>query len=306
MDIFNKPVKVNWEGLAPLPVGRSAHTAVLLQGSVYVGGGYEEKSNADSKKSYRLDIYNVTTNRWDYSSITTPYSLFAMTVVDDKLIIAGGCNDTHMVSNKVYVLDRGRWKDYSTMLTGRVHFSAVGYRSMLITVGGIIKINGKWTALATTELLDTSNGCWYTCDDLPVSRSQLKAAVVNNVLYLLGGYTAGLKPSSQVFTASLDNLSSHQLKWQSLPDTPWCHSTPVVLYNKFFITVGGRRSTDKTSQTSEVCAFNPSTGVWKQKANAPVARSSPGIASLTEDTFIMMGGVNQGNRFCDAYFGQCI
>ena len=46
-DIFSKTVK--WEELAPLPVGRTAHTAVLLGGSVYVeiGGGIEGRSNND-------------------------------------------------------------------------------------------------------------------------------------------------------------------------------------------------------------------------------------------------------------------
>jgi len=106
------------------------------------------------------------------------------------------------------------------------------------------------------------------------------------------------KPSLQVFTASLDNLSSHQLKWQSLPDTPCCHSVPVVLYNKFLLTVGGRKPSDVTSKTSEVYAFNPSTGVWEQIANIPPAKSFPGIANLTEFTFIVMGGANNQQKNC--------
>ena len=71
VDTFSKTVK--WEELAPLPVGRSAHTAVLLGGSVYVGGGFEGRSINDYQVSYRLDVYNLTTNQWSSSPITTPY-----------------------------------------------------------------------------------------------------------------------------------------------------------------------------------------------------------------------------------------
>ena len=299
-------MRIKWDELAPLPVGISAHTAVLLHGSVYVGGGFEERITSNSKRSYRLHIYNLYANQWSICPITTPCRSFAMTVLDDKLIIAGGDND-NVPTNEVHVLDRGEWKYYSTMPTARTDLSAIGYQSMLITVGGQAIVNGEWTRVATTELLDTTNGCWYTCDILPAPCSQLKAAVVNSTLYLLGGFAAGLKPSHCVFTASLGNLSSHKLKWRTLPDIPWCLSTPVVLYNKFLLTVGGRQPHDDTSMTTEVCAFNSSTGIWKQIANIPLARSLPGIVSVSDDTFVMMGGANsQGEYICDMYIGQCM
>jgi len=75
-DIFIKPLKVEWQEVASLPVRRSAHTAVLLQGSVYVGGGYEGRMAVKGKESYKLDIYNVYANRWNASPITTPFSLW--------------------------------------------------------------------------------------------------------------------------------------------------------------------------------------------------------------------------------------
>ena len=59
MDIFSKRVK--WKELAPLPVGHTAHSAVLLGGNVYVGGGYEGTSTNDNDHQYcyRLDVYTI-------------------------------------------------------------------------------------------------------------------------------------------------------------------------------------------------------------------------------------------------------
>ena len=289
VDIFRKTVK--WKELAPLPVGQSGHTAVLLGGSVYIGGGIEGRSSNDKQISYRLDVYNFTTNQWSSSPITTPYDSFAMTVLDDKLVTAGGRTKNNEVVKKVLVLNAGQWKDYSEMPTARYAATAVGYHSMLIVVGGGVKVEGKWTRVSTTELLDTTNGCWYTCNNLPSLHQQMKAVIMNDKLYLLGGFDKDVKLSLQVFVASLDTLSTHQLNWQSAPNTPWCISAPVVLYNKFLLSVGGKQQ----SCTSEVNVFNPSTGQWKHLTNIPAARCGLAVVGVA-DNIIVIGGVI-GNEF---------
>ena len=291
IDIFSKTVK--WEELAPLPVGHEVHTAVLLGGSVYVGGGFEGRSTDNKKDSYRLYVYNLTTNQWSSSPITTPYCWFALTVLDDKLVIAVGGTKNYEVVKKVLVLNAGQWKDYSEMPTARYCATAVGYHSMLIVVGGRTKVEGKWTILSTTELLDTTNGCWYTCNNLPSPHQQMKAAIVNDKLYLLGGVDKDRKPSPQVFVASLDTLSTHQLNWQSAPNIPWCGSAPVVLYNKFLLTVGGWQL---QSSTSEVYIFNPSTGQWKHLTNILAARGGPAVVGVA-DNILVIGGLTNQNKY---------
>ena len=288
VDIFTKTVK--WKELAFLPVCRSAHTAVLLGGNVYVGGGYEGRNDNFRQDCNRLDVYNLTTNQWSSSPITTPYSWFAMTVLDDKLITAGGETKNYEAVKKVLVLNAGQWEDYTEMPTARSCATAVGYHSMLIMVGGWVK--GEW--ITTTELLDTINSCWYTCNNLPSPHIQMKAAVMNDKLYLLGGVGKDNKPSPQVFVASLDTLSTHQLNWQSTTNTPWCFSAPVVLYNKL-LTVGGRQPLDITSQTTEVCAFDQSTGHWKHLTNIPTARSFTVVVSV-DDKMIVIGGMTNKNK----------
>ena len=290
VDIFRKIVK--WKELAPLPVGRAAHAAVLLGRDVFVGGGLEGSSSNDYQDSYRLDVYNLTTNQWSSSPITTPYHSFDMTVLDDKLVTAGGQTKNNEVVKKVLVLNAGQWKDYSEMLTARSCASAVGYHSMLIVVGGKTKVEDKWTRVSTTELLDTTDGCWYTCNNLPSPHLQMKAAIMNDKLFLLGGFDKDVKLSPQVFVASLDTLSTHQLNWQSAPNTPWCCSAPVVLYKKFLLTVGGRQQ----SRTSEVNIFNPSTGQWKHLTNIQEARSGPAVVGVV-DSIIVIGGTTDNIEF---------
>ena len=203
MDIF-----VKWKELAPLSVCGAGHIAVLLDGKVYVGGGSEGTSDYVRQDCFRLDVYNLTTNQWSPSPITTPYCAFAMTVLDDKLVTAGGLQDDKIVK-KVLVLNAGQWEDYSEMPTARYRATAVGYHSMLIVVGGISIVEDEWITLSATVLLDTTDGRWYACNDLPSPRAALTAAVMNDKLYLLGGVDKELQHSPQVFVASLDTLSTH-------------------------------------------------------------------------------------------------
>ena len=288
--IFTKTVK--WEEQAPLPVGHSGHTAVLLDESIYVGGGYEGTSSDDKQHSYRLDVYNLTTNKWSPSPITTPYSWFAMTILDDKLVIAGGATKCDEVVKKVLFLKAEQWKDYSEMLTARYGATAVGYHSLLILIGGGNKVDDKWTRVSNTELLDATNGCWYTCNNLPSPHQQMKAVIMNDQLYLFDGFDRDLKLSPQVFVASLDSLSTHQLNWQAAPNTRCSRSSPVVLYNKFLLTVGGWQQ----SYTSEVNIFNSSTGQWKHFTNIPAARSGAAVVGVA-DGMIVIGGVTNDTKY---------
>ena len=240
-------------------------------------------------------MYDLTANQWTSPPITTPYSHFAMTVLDDKLVTAGGATKNETVK-KVLVFDAGEWKDYSEMPTARCDATAVGYRSILIVVGGGAKVRDEWIRISTTEVLDTTNRCWYTCNNLPSPRQQLKAVTINNKLYLSGGIDKSGKESLQVFVTTLDVLLTYKLlNWQSAPNTPWCASAPVVLCNKFLVTIGGRQR----NRTAEVSIFNPSTGQWEHLTNIPAARSGTAVVKVVDNIIVIGGTSNSNNEYSD-------
>ena len=289
---------VAWEEATPQPVCCTAQTAVLLHGNVYVGGGSQECFDVkrDYKDCYRLDTYNPITNQWS-TPITTPYSWFAMTVLDNKLLIAGGIEGNKQISKKVLVLNAGHWEDYSIMPSAKCCATAVGYHSKLIIIGGMIQIGNKSIDLSTIWVLDITGKIWYACNNLPSPSSQLKAAIIDEKLYLLGGFS-GIGTSSQVIYASLDNISNNDYKftWFSLPNSPWHFSSAAVLQNNFLLTVGGRKPSVSTSQTCKVCVFNPSTDQWKCLANIPEERSLPAVVGM-DDKIVVIGGTNANRKY---------
>ena len=279
-DLLSGPVAIKWEEGAPLSVPIAAHTAVLFNGAIYVGGGV-----CDDGEDHNINIYHPDTNKWD-DAILTPYTLFAMTVLVDKLIIVGGI--AHEVTNKLLDLEHGHWKEYSQMPTARAYTSAVSYHSMIIVMGGI---TGSSCTLNTTELLDSTTGQWFTCDGLPQQLAWLQSAIVGDMLYVLGGAGDDDQDSKAVYAAPLDALSSHQLKWQQLADTPWGSSTALSLNNEYLLAVGG----DAVHDT--VCVLKKekdSSTSWVSIGSLPTVHSVSSAVSLANQ-IIVMGGRYQGH-----------
>ena len=294
-------MNIKWEEGAPAPVGRASHTVVWLNGLVYVGGGYKTRYIP----SYNINCYDPVNNSWS-SSINTPHCYFAMTTLNNKLLIAGGQDKSNKRTNQILTMDAGQLKNYTKMITARSYATATGHQGMLIITGGV---GDKGEILSSTELFDSSNGQWYMSDDLPQPHYWLKSVIVYNTytLYLLGGENIYGEYSPAVFTARLDTLSRHQLKWNTLQDTPWCVSAPVSVYGTHLLIVGGwKKIGDKYTHTSDVYKLNKVSHSWEASGHIPSARGSSAAVSTADNRVIVIGGVNDKEEFPKTvWFGSC-
>ena len=266
-------------------MGCANHTAVWLNGIVYVGGGYE----AGYRVSYNINRYDPVNNSWS-SPINTPYYHFAMTTLNNKLLIAGGEDKSNKITNQILTGDAVWLKNYTKMITARSYATATGHQRMLIITGGV---DDKLKKLSSTELFDSSNGQWYVSNDLPQPHSSLQPVIVDNILYLLGGANKDGKNSSAVFTAPLDTLSRHKLKWNTYQDTPWCHSTPVSVYGTRLLIVGGGKYNIgyKYTHASDVYKLNKVSHSWEAIGHVPSARSQSAAVTVN-NRVIVIGGMN--------------
>ena len=288
-------MNIKWEETAPAPVGCVQHTAVWLNGLVYVGGGTE----AGWKASYTINCYDPVKNSWS-STISTPHRLFAMTKLNNKLLIAGGRDKSHKVTNQILTMDDGQLKNYTKMTTARSTAAAAGHQAILILTGGV---DDTYKILSSTELFDSTNGQWYTCSDLPRPHNYLRSVIVDNILYLLGGYNKDGNDSTAVFTAPLDNLSRHQLKWNTHQDTPWCWSVPVSVNGAHLLIVGGKKG---STCTSDVHKLNKVSHNWEAIACIPTARHASAAVSTADNRVIVIGGYNdKGEKTNTVWIGSC-
>ena len=274
------------------------HTGVLCDGKVYIGGG-----DNTLYPSHRIDVYNHVNNSWSPSPINTTYGFFAMTTLNNQLITAGGEDRSYKVTNKIFSLDGDHLKEYTRMITPRYWATAAGYQGTLIITGGK---DDQHRTLATTELFDSTTRQWYTTSDLPLPHSWLHSVIVDNTLYLLGGCNQdGMSPA--VFTAPLDTLSSHQLKWSSQQDTPWCRSAPVSIQGRHLLTVGGVKKTGSDYVfTSDINMFNKVSHSWEAIGHIPSARSGPAVVSVADNKIVVVGGLDDKRNYTNTvWIGSC-
>ena len=279
-------------------MGRYDHNAVWLNGLVYVGGGNERSTGWTPKPSYMINCYDPVRNLWS-SSINTTYCYFAMTRLNNKLITAGGVDRSSKRTNQILIMDAGQLRNYTKMITARSKATAAGHQGMLIITGGWDD-NSK--ILSSTELLDSNNGQWYKCRDLPQPHSELKSVIVDNILYLLGGVNKDGNNSPAVFTAPVDTLSTHQLKWNTHPDTPWRASAPVSVNGTHLLIVGGYKGT----YTFDIYKLNKVSHSWEAIGHIPSARYSSAAASTADNRVIVIGGLNDKYKATNTvWIGSC-
>ena len=264
-----------------------------------MGGGIE----TGGRSSYIINCYDPVNNSWS-SPINTPYCNFAMTTLNNKLLIAGGEDNSGKTTNKILTMDAGQLKNYTKMITARSSATATGHQGMLIITGGR---DDKYKRLSSTELFDSSNGQWYVPNDLPQPHFWLQSVIVDNILYLLGGYNKDGDASPAVFTAPLDTLSRHQLKWNTLQDTPCCDVALVSVYGTHLLTIGGwKKIGDEYTRTSGVYKLNKVSHSWEAIGHIPSTRNRSAAVSTADNRVIVIGGVNDKGEFTNTvWIGSC-
>ena len=109
-----------WKQGASAPVHNGYHNAVLYEGKIYIGGGNE---HGLTKPSHRIDIYDPKENCWSSSPINVPNHWFAMTVLNNQLMIIGGKDRYGHVTDRVFILgSNNQLRFYTTMITPRCLF----------------------------------------------------------------------------------------------------------------------------------------------------------------------------------------
>ena len=282
-------MNIKWQEGAPAPVEDEHHTAVLLDGNVYIGGGYGSPD--------KINIYTPANNSWSSSPIDTPFTGFAMTIFDNQLITAGGMDKSNKVTNKILSLDAygDQLKEYTTMITPRYRATAAGYQETLIIVGGK---NDHLKTIATTQLFVSTTGKWYNTNDLPSPHHGLQSVILNKVLYLLGG----LQGSTKAFTGPLDALTSHQLKWSKQQDTLSYHTAPVNIQGRHLLTIGGIKG---DLVTRDIHLFNKVNHRWEVIGQIPSPRYGSAVVSVADNKIVVVGGKdNKGQKTNTVWIGS--
>jgi len=178
----------------PLPYGRCASAAVVLDGRIHDIGGVYLWDPSDPLFGDAWDaahhVYDPAAGVWS-SAAPLPFVRggHGATVLDGKIYVQGGLGDVLQVyspaDNSWTTLNapKGRFDVASVAFEGRMYeFGGSEYQSLCC--GGPIPSR-------TVDRFDPATGTWALLPPMPTARTGLAAAVVDGTAYVIGGSLSG-------------------------------------------------------------------------------------------------------------------
>ncbi len=268
---------------------------------MYAGGGWTDRH----EDVYIVMAYNIQSCQWH---TLPPYSTmrFAMTTINNKLVVVGGINREDSDSSElgVWQPDSNQWTHpFPPMSTPRRLPSATSYKHWLVVAGGYHGV-----CLQTVEVLDVSNMQWSTEPSTPTPWVIMKSTTIGDAWYLMGGVCGDQwQNSPDVYSVSLEALVSHSSSdssniWNKLPSLDCADSCPLNIGGSL-LAVGG---VDLKSEelVSTIQRYVPETNTWVQAGQLPHAVYDC-TCIMTSDNVHVMGG-DDGNSKLKKLFTSTI
>jgi N-acetylneuraminic acid mutarotase len=177
------PLMDTWENKTSMPTPQSLMSANVVNGKIYVIGG-------DSNKTIN-QVYDPAADSWTTkASMPSEVWGYASAVFDNKIYIIGYGSG---YLNAIYDVENDMWS------LGASPPSGVGFGKAGVTTGVnapkriyVLSASGFDTNVARTQfnqVYDPDYDRWMYAANFPTFRTDFAVAVVNDMLYVIGGYT---------------------------------------------------------------------------------------------------------------------
>jgi len=252
-----------------LSICLSWHCAEKVDDFIFcIGGAIDTNEEGGTNSVYRMDLKN--SKRWDLvANMEYHRYLHASAVIDDKIVVAGGCyNGTPLKSVEVFEKSltpksifsgdywQTKWRKLSPMTQARSGHALVACNNSLIAIGGS---GGGYDACDSVEILSELEGQWRCLKPMNVRRNRLAAVVCDGQIYAIGGKSStGIEKSVEKYDFSLKTWTYVA----SMNSPRWGHSA-CALYGRILV-VGGQN--EQGGGITQIECFNPDKDQWSTRS----------------------------------------
>jgi len=184
------PATDSWETKKPMPSSREWAEATAVDGKIYVISGV-----TDNYRSFHTpvnEVYDPATDSWTTRQ-PIPYAVIkgASVVVDKKIYIMGGLFEStdplNAIYNQIYDTETDTWS-FGASLPTPMWYTAAGATTGVKAPKRIYVMGGGFTEVTNVvNIYDPAFDTWISGSPLPTNRTNHAIAVVNDVLYVMGG-----------------------------------------------------------------------------------------------------------------------
>lgn len=213
-------------------------------------------------------------------------------VIADKIYLAGGIGANGYSLGDFYCYDptTNSWTQKAYLPEDRGFPAVAQSGGKLYCAGGIrVVYGGYYYTYGTLYCYDPSNNSWTQKRSMNQYRGHACAAVVNNLIYVIGGYFYNDELGSSV-TVLRDNEvydpATDSWTYKAAMPTARRGAVAVVVDNIIYV-IGGLDSNGYAS--AKVEAYNPVTNSWSTKAPMPAAKVAPGAGVMDGIIYVWCG-----------------
>ncbi len=211
------PATNSWSTKAPMPSDRGNFGIGVVNGILYVVGGFDGSSN----ESATMDAYDPATNIWSPRQVMpTGRTGPGVGVVNGTLYAAGGYGHGQVLATvEAYDPATNSWSPRPALPTPLESPAVSGLNGKLYVVGG-------WTGQAyskTMDAYDPAANIWSSRAPMLTARFNAGAAVLSDLLYVVGGSRSD--GSSQGAVEAYDPATN---SWQPGAPLPFGATTLAV------------------------------------------------------------------------------
>lgn len=232
VEIYN-PENNIWRKGADVPTARAASTTAVIDGRIYVMGGYAGIDNRGEnfKVLKTVEVYDPQTDTWERKQdMSLPRALFGAGVVAGKIYAIGGF--VHPRGKKpgdpwgidlveVYDPATDTWAKRANMLTKRAALGVEIVNDQVYAIGGRgwqQVGNRGGTFVTVIEEYDPKTNRWRKVKNMPDARLSFSTVVVGSKIYLIGGFVWQDRRTKDVLTVDVYNPETDQ--WGNIPSIP--------------------------------------------------------------------------------------
>lgn len=291
------PLVSEWQKRsAVMPSSLSEMPAALIDGMIYVVGGFD----ANSVLTDALEVYDPQTDSWSTRAPLPEKRHHVMTAgYDGKLYVFGGILTQQALSTAwVYDPATDVWASIAPLPEVRASGAAVTLGDYIYIVGGtgssrallrynpasdswdklaslqqsrehnqavvldgkIYALGGRWFPgvgdLATTEIYDPASDTWTYGPVMLEPHTGFGAAVIDDRIYIAGGEVFGGGRPEALVTVEYLDLNAES--WVSAPSLPTpLHGMPMVAVDGTLYILGGSIQAAAINNHGEVYAYQP-------------------------------------------------
>jgi len=270
---------------------------------LYIFGG-DTTSNGDATASCLR--YNVNTDTWEFiDSLPTPMRVNSAAKLGDKLYTMGGFDglppDTAIKKFYEYDTSINSWTEMPDLPEGIFLHKSIGYQDSLIYILGGVKSDST-IFLNRVILFNANTREFREATPLPEQRANFALEIVNNSIFITGGYYDSDSLSDKTIIGTIDPIDHAHLSYSSGADYPiQVHSHfGYPQRNEEINFFGGSRTTG-FNPVSDSYTFKILENVYDTVSNLPYSTTAfhSGYSYINSGsdsvlTVVIAGGVTPG------------